>query len=196
MSAIWDLQKAKVPKKSNVVLLEKTWTDSVCFHNRSDSQDAVTCRGWMQSWAVTGRYQLQILFARKGWKELEYEVVRDKNDNCITVCNMENFDPMGVHTGESIVIAPSQTLSNEEYYKLRECASWFCFSGDFWPFWALLAGTFWGLFFIFFWGSGRQIQGFEDHPALGSLGRSAATFLALAKLWHTTKTQCNMGQTT
>ena len=59
---------------------------------------------------------------RKGWKELEYEVVRDKNDNCITVCNMENFDPMGVHTGESIVIAPSQTLNNEEYYRLRQCA--------------------------------------------------------------------------
>ena len=59
---------------------------------------------------------------RKGWKELEYEVVRDKNDNCITVCNMENFDPMGVHTGESIVIAPSQTLSNDEYYRLRQCA--------------------------------------------------------------------------
>lgn len=49
-------------------------------------------------------------------------MVRDKNDNCITVCNMENFDPMGVHTGESIVIAPSQTLNNEEYYRLRQCA--------------------------------------------------------------------------
>jgi carbamoyl-phosphate synthase small subunit len=58
----------------------------------------------------------------KGWKEVEYEVVRDKNDNCITVCNMENFDPMGIHTGDSIVIAPSQTLSNDEYYQLRECA--------------------------------------------------------------------------
>mmetsp|Transcript_74306 Transcript_74306/g.131400 ORF Transcript_74306/g.131400 Transcript_74306/m.131400 type:complete len:1575 (+) Transcript_74306:67-4791(+) len=58
----------------------------------------------------------------KGWKELEYEVVRDKNDNCITVCNMENFDPMGIHTGDSIVIAPSQTLTNAEYYRLRECA--------------------------------------------------------------------------
>lgn len=54
-----------------------------------------------------------------GWKEIEYEVVRDKYDNCITVCNMENFDPMGIHTGESIVIAPSQTLTNSEYYKLR-----------------------------------------------------------------------------
>ena len=56
----------------------------------------------------------------KGWKEVEYEVVRDKYDNCITVCNMENFDPLGIHTGESIVIAPSQTLSNAEYHKLRE----------------------------------------------------------------------------
>ena len=56
----------------------------------------------------------------KGWKEIEYEVVRDKYDNCITVCNMENFDPLGIHTGESIVIAPSQTLTNSEYHKLRE----------------------------------------------------------------------------
>lgn len=55
-----------------------------------------------------------------GWKEIEYEVVRDKLDNCITVCNMENFDPMGIHTGESIVVAPSQTLTNKEYHKLRE----------------------------------------------------------------------------
>ena len=58
----------------------------------------------------------------KGWKEIEYEVVRDAYDNCITVCNMENFDPLGIHTGESIVIAPSQTLSNEEYHFLRELA--------------------------------------------------------------------------
>lgn len=56
----------------------------------------------------------------KGWKEVEYEVVRDSFDNCITVCNMENFDPLGIHTGESIVVAPSQTLSNSEYHKLRE----------------------------------------------------------------------------
>ena len=55
----------------------------------------------------------------KGWKEIEYEVVRDRYDNCITVCNMENFDPLGIHTGESIVVAPSQTLSNSEYHKLR-----------------------------------------------------------------------------
>ncbi|MCF0235342.1 MAG: carbamoyl-phosphate synthase (glutamine-hydrolyzing) large subunit [Bacteroidaceae bacterium] len=58
----------------------------------------------------------------KGWKEVEYEVVRDRFDNCITVCNMENFDPLGIHTGESIVIAPSQTLTNTEYHKLREIA--------------------------------------------------------------------------
>ena len=58
----------------------------------------------------------------RGWKEIEYEVVRDRYDNCITVCNMENFDPLGIHTGESIVVAPSQTLTNSEYHKLRELA--------------------------------------------------------------------------
>ncbi|HTI29405.1 MAG TPA: carbamoyl phosphate synthase large subunit, partial [Methylomirabilota bacterium] len=57
-----------------------------------------------------------------GWKEIEYEVVRDRFDNCITVCNMENFDPMGIHTGESIVVAPSQTLTNHEYHRLRSIA--------------------------------------------------------------------------
>jgi carbamoyl-phosphate synthase large subunit len=67
-------------------------------------------------------YTNQILVEEslKGWKEVEYEVVRDKFDNCITVCNMENFDPLGIHTGESIVVAPSQTLTNSEYHKLRE----------------------------------------------------------------------------
>jgi len=58
----------------------------------------------------------------RGWKEVEYEVVRDAHDNCITVCNMENFDPMGIHTGESIVVAPSQTLSNDEYHMLRKAS--------------------------------------------------------------------------
>src|SRR3989304_3782682 len=58
----------------------------------------------------------------KGWKEVEYEVVRDEHDNCVTVCNMENFDPLGIHTGESIVVAPSQTLNNAEYHRLRELA--------------------------------------------------------------------------
>jgi carbamoyl-phosphate synthase large subunit len=69
-------------------------------------------------------YSSQILVEEslKGWKEVEYEVVRDRFDNCITVCNMENFDPLGIHTGESIVVAPSQTLTNSEYHKLRELA--------------------------------------------------------------------------
>lgn len=67
-------------------------------------------------------YSPQVLVEEnlKGWKEVEYEVVRDRADNCITVCNMENFDPLGIHTGESIVVAPSQTLTNSEYHKLRE----------------------------------------------------------------------------
>lgn len=67
-------------------------------------------------------YSSQLLIEKslKGWKEIEYEVVRDQYDNCITVCNMENFDPLGIHTGESIVVAPSQTLTNQEYHKLRE----------------------------------------------------------------------------
>ncbi len=67
-------------------------------------------------------YSKQILIEEslKGWKEVEYEVVRDQYDNCITVCNMENLDPLGIHTGESIVVAPSQTLTNTEYHKLRE----------------------------------------------------------------------------
>ena len=64
--------------------------------------------------------QILVEKSLKGWKEVEYEVVRDSFDNCITVCNMENFDPLGIHTGESIVVAPSQTLSNSEYHKLRE----------------------------------------------------------------------------
>jgi len=64
--------------------------------------------------------QILVEKSLKGWKEVEYEVVRDKYDNCITVCNMENFDPLGIHTGESIVVAPSQTLSNRDYHKLRE----------------------------------------------------------------------------
>ncbi|MFC1655718.1 carbamoyl-phosphate synthase (glutamine-hydrolyzing) large subunit [Patescibacteria group bacterium] len=70
-------------------------------------------------------YSPQVLVEEnlKGWKEVEYEVVRDAQDNCITVCNMENFDPLGIHTGESIVIAPSQTLTNSEYHKLRELST-------------------------------------------------------------------------
>jgi carbamoyl-phosphate synthase large subunit len=69
-------------------------------------------------------YAKQILIEEylRGWKEVEYEIVRDQFDNCLSVCNMENFDPMGIHTGESIVVAPSQTLTNSEYHKLREIA--------------------------------------------------------------------------
>jgi carbamoyl-phosphate synthase (ammonia) len=66
--------------------------------------------------------QILVEKSMKGWKEVEYEVVRDTRDNCVTVCNMENFDPLGIHTGDSIVMAPSQTLSNEEYHMLRETA--------------------------------------------------------------------------
>ena len=72
--------------------------------------------------ALTFSPQVLIEKSLRGWKEVEYEVVRDRFDNCITVCNMENFDPLGIHTGESIVVAPSQTLSNDDYHKLRSIA--------------------------------------------------------------------------
>lgn len=74
----------------------------------------------LASRAFSYSHQILLEESLKGWKEIEYEVVRDKYDNCITVCNMENFDPLGIHTGESIVVAPSQTLTNQEYHKLRE----------------------------------------------------------------------------
>lgn len=74
----------------------------------------------MASKAFAYSGQILVEESLKGWKEVEYEVVRDRFDNCITVCNMENFDPLGIHTGESIVVAPSQTLTNREYHKLRE----------------------------------------------------------------------------
>jgi len=85
------------------------------------------CNNEEELHALAGKafnYSNQLLIEKslKGWKEIEYEVVRDRYDNCITVCNMENFDPLGIHTGESIVVAPSQTLSNAEYHKLRELA--------------------------------------------------------------------------
>ncbi len=76
----------------------------------------------MASKAFTYSPQILVEKSLKGWKEVEYEVVRDKYDNCLTICNMENFDPLGIHTGESIVVAPSQTLTNNEYHKLREIA--------------------------------------------------------------------------
>ncbi len=76
----------------------------------------------LASKAFTYSPQILVEESLKGWKEVEYEVVRDRFDNCITVCNMENFDPLGIHTGESIVVAPSQTLTNAEYHKLRAVA--------------------------------------------------------------------------
>ncbi|POM73123.1 Carbamoyl-phosphate synthase, large subunit, partial [Phytophthora palmivora] len=76
----------------------------------------------MAKQAFSGSPQILVERSMKGWKEVEYEVVRDAANNCLTVCNMENFDPLGIHTGESIVIAPSQTLSNREYHMLRETA--------------------------------------------------------------------------
>ena len=76
----------------------------------------------LASKALSYADQILIEESLKGWKEVEYEVVRDCYNNCITVCNMENFDPLGIHTGESIVVAPSQTLTNTEYHKLREIA--------------------------------------------------------------------------
>merc|ERR1719331_1621024 len=72
--------------------------------------------------ALSSSPQVLVEKSLKGWKEVEYEVVRDAADNCITVCNMENLDPLGVHTGESVVIAPSQTLTDEEYHMLRTTA--------------------------------------------------------------------------
>jgi aspartate carbamoyltransferase len=76
----------------------------------------------LASKAFAASSQILVEKSMKGWKEIEYEVVRDINDNCITVCNMENFDPLGIHTGDSIVVAPSQTLSDAEYHMLRDCA--------------------------------------------------------------------------
>ena len=67
-------------------------------------------------------HQVLVEKSMRGWKEIEYEVVRDRYDNCITVCNMENFDPLGVYTGDSIVVAPSQTLSNDDYFRLRQAS--------------------------------------------------------------------------
>jgi carbamoyl-phosphate synthase (ammonia) len=76
----------------------------------------------MASKALSTSPQILVEKSMKGWKEVEYEVVRDTHDNCVTVCNMENFDPLGIHTGDSMVMAPSQTLSDEEYHMLRETA--------------------------------------------------------------------------
>ncbi|KAI4469316.1 carbamoyltransferase family member [Holotrichia oblita] len=86
------------------------------FCDNGDELDVLACK------AFTYSPQILVEKSLKGWKEIEYEVVRDRYDNCITVCNMENFDPLGIHTGESIVVAPTQTLTNSECQKLREIA--------------------------------------------------------------------------
>ncbi|MBI2581437.1 carbamoyl-phosphate synthase (glutamine-hydrolyzing) large subunit, partial [Candidatus Woesearchaeota archaeon] len=86
---------------------------SAICHNNDELEDAA-------KQALANAPQILVEEYLEHWKEIEYEVVRDSYDNCITVCNMENFDPMGIHTGESIVVAPSQTLTNHEYHKLRE----------------------------------------------------------------------------
>ena len=85
------------------------------------AHDEASCRK-LATTALSSSPQVLVERSMKGWKEIEYEVVRDACDNCITVCNMENFDPLGVHTGDSIVVCPSQTLSNAEYMKLRQVA--------------------------------------------------------------------------
>ena len=85
------------------------------------AHDEKSCRALALT-ALSASPQVLVEKSMKGWKEIEYEVVRDACDNCITVCNMENFDPLGIHTGDSIVVAPSQTLSNAEYMKLRAVA--------------------------------------------------------------------------
>ena len=72
--------------------------------------------------ALASTEQVLVEKSLYGWKEVEYEVIRDAYDNCVTVCNMENFDPLGIHTGESIVVAPSQTLSDHDYHLLRRTA--------------------------------------------------------------------------
>lgn len=84
-----------------------------------DNEEELTC---LVEKALSFSPQVLVEKSLKGWKEIEYEVVRDRYDNCITVCNMENFDPLGIHTGESIVVAPSQTLNNADYHKLRALA--------------------------------------------------------------------------
>ena len=81
-------------------------------HNDAELRD-------MGSKALSVSLQILIERSMKGWKEVKYKVVRDAHDNCVTVCNMENFDPLGIHTGDSIVMAPSQTLSDDEYHMLR-----------------------------------------------------------------------------
>ncbi|MDP2632705.1 MAG: carbamoyl-phosphate synthase large subunit [Candidatus Curtissbacteria bacterium] len=120
-AAVHSIQKAKeaIKKIGFPVIVRSAFSlggqDSGVFTNMNDLEEAITR-------SLTKSPQVLIEEYLAGWKEIEYEVVRDKYDNCITVCNMENVDPMGIHTGESIVVAPSQTLNNNEYHTLREIA--------------------------------------------------------------------------
>ncbi|HSX19381.1 MAG TPA: carbamoyl-phosphate synthase (glutamine-hydrolyzing) large subunit [Candidatus Saccharimonadales bacterium] len=111
--------KEKVKKIGFPVIVRSAFSlggqDSGMCSNMKELEEAVTR-------SLTKSPQVLIEEYLTGWKEIEYEVVRDKYDNCITVCNMENIDPMGIHTGESIVVAPSQTLNNNDYHTLREIA--------------------------------------------------------------------------
>ena len=111
-------RRAKPPPKSDC----RSCCDSA---SRSAAKAAASSRRW-RSWTLAlrrvfdgGARQVLVEECLRGWKEIEYEVVRDARDNCIAVCNMENLDPMGIHTGDSIVVAPSQTLTDEEYQLLR-----------------------------------------------------------------------------
>ncbi|MBU0598566.1 carbamoyl-phosphate synthase (glutamine-hydrolyzing) large subunit [Patescibacteria group bacterium] len=116
--AVTNLEQAKrVAKKIGYpIIIRAAYTLGGQGSGFADSEQRLT---ELASQAFSYTHQILIEESLEGWKEIEYEVVRDKYDNCITVCNMENFDPLGIHTGESIVVAPSQTLNNKEYHKLR-----------------------------------------------------------------------------
>ena len=113
-----DIQQARVAAKNlgYPVIVRAAYALGGLGSGFSDNEDELNI---LCEKAFSFSPQVLVEKSLKGWKEIEYEVVRDRYDNCITVCNMENFDPLGIHTGESIVIAPSQTLSNSEYHKLR-----------------------------------------------------------------------------
>ena len=116
--AVTNIEQAKkVAKKIGYpIIIRAAYTLGGQGSGFADSEEKLV---ELASKALSYSNQILIEESLEGWKEIEYEVVRDKYDNCITVCNMENFDPLGIHTGESIVVAPSQTLTNKEYHKLR-----------------------------------------------------------------------------
>merc|ERR1719336_721677 len=101
------------------MMLSPTWAGGRQQSFSFDDEDQEKDEELVQR-ALSNSPQIIIDKSLRGWKEVEYEVVRDCEDNCVTVCNMENFDPLGIHTGDSIVVAPSQTLTNHEYFLLRK----------------------------------------------------------------------------